>query len=139
LAALFVQSKTILINKDAIEGRPLPKENRRFSLAHEGAHFICSLRVGETPAQPIFFRSRQLKRSEDETLVDYWAGTLLMPKPELTDTIEKLSEQKINNNFEADLSKIGKKLCEYFGVSRQALEIRLRQIGVKSKNTRYGR
>jgi len=39
----------------------------------------------------------------------------------------------------ANLSKIGKDLCKYFGVSRQALEIRLRQIGIQCKNTFYGR
>jgi len=137
LAALFIQSKTILINKDLIGGRSLPEVNQRFSVAHEGAHFICSLQIGEMAEQPIFFRSRQLRRSEEETLVDYWAGALLMPKPQLTDKIEKFSEQKFNNNFVADLSKIGKRLCKYFGVSRQALEIRLKQIGITCKNSLY--
>lgn len=139
LAALFVQSKTILLNQDLIKDRSLPNENQRFSLAHEGAHFICSLRMGETSAKPIFFRSMQLRRSEEETLVDYWAGAVLMPKPELTDKIEKLSGQRIINQFVADLSKVGKDLCKYFGVSRQALEIRLKQIGIRYVNSVYGR
>ena len=138
LAALFVKSETITINTDPIGGRPLPRESQRFSLAHEGAHFIRSIRMGEAPTQPIFFRKKQL-RNVEEAVVDYWAGALLMPKPELTDKIEKFSEQKINLNFVADLSEIGKRLCKYFGASRQALEIRLRQIGIKSKNTLYGR
>ncbi|MBM4274773.1 MAG: ImmA/IrrE family metallo-endopeptidase [Deltaproteobacteria bacterium] len=139
LAALFIQSKTILINEDLVGGRSLPEVNQRFSVAHEGAHFICSLQIGELPEQPIFFRSRQLRRSKEETLVDYWAGALLMPKPQLTDKIEEFSKQKINPDFVANLSKIGKDLCKYFGVSRQALEIRLRQIGIQCKNTFYGR
>ncbi|MFI5330086.1 MAG: ImmA/IrrE family metallo-endopeptidase [Desulfobaccales bacterium] len=139
LAALSIHSKTILINQDLIKDLSLPNENQRFSLAHEGAHFICSLSMGEPPPQTIYFRSRQLRRNKEETRADYWAGALLMPKPQLTDRIEEFSKEKINNSFVADLSRIGIILCKHFGVSRQALEIRLKQIGIKYVNNFYRR
>jgi transcriptional regulator with XRE-family HTH domain len=138
LAALCIHSKTILINQDLIKDLSLPNENQRFSLAHEAAHFICSPPMGETPPQTIYFRSRQLRRNKEETRADYWAGVLLMPKPELTDRLERLTGRKINADFIADLSWIGKDLCKYFGVSRQALEIRLKQIGIRCANSVYG-
>ena len=59
-----------------------------------------------------------------------------MPKPALTSKIERLTGGKIREAV-VDLSIYGKALCEEFGVSRQALEIRLKQIGVKCKKSIY--
>lgn len=136
LAALLVKGKTIFINTDPDEkGVPYPFENQRFSLAHEGCHFIRCIKTREFSNQPIFFRSKDL-HSEEERTANYWAGALLMPKYALTSNVERLGRKKIDE-VTFDLGKDGANLCEKFGVSRQALEIRLKQIGIKCENTIY--
>ena len=59
-----------------------------------------------------------------------------MPKPALTSKIERLTGGKIREAV-IDLSIYGKALCEEFGVSRQALEIRLKRIKMKCKKSIY--
>ncbi len=136
LAALLVREKTIYINKDPDKtGVPFPFENRRFSQAHEGSHFIHCIKERERPTQPIFFRSKA-PLTEEERTVNYWAGAILMPKPALTSKIERLTGEKINKAI-LDLAKHGNVLSGEYGVSRQALEIRLRQLGVQCENAIY--
>lgn len=140
LAALFVKERIISINSDAIDdrGNYPPEVNKRFSMAHEGSHFIRLTMKGGAPVQPIFFRSKDLQKYEkEESLVNYWAGALLMPKPELTDAIRKSKHEKIAKGVIIDLAQTAEDLCQKFGVSRQALEIRLKHIGITCKNSLY--
>jgi Zn-dependent peptidase ImmA (M78 family) len=130
LAALNIGEKKIYINNDLDKnGIPFPGVNERFSLAHEGAHFILCKKNRDFASQPIFFRSKDLYNPE-ERIVNYWAGAFLMPKPALTSKIEPRIKEEV-----LDLSKHATDLCKEFGVSRKALEIRLRQIGIKFKKT----
>ncbi len=139
LAALYVKDKIIIINTDPMNDEsnlPTP-EIQQFSLAHEGAHYIIQLRKeNQFSNQPIFFRSRDLHNKE-ETDANYWSGAFLMPKPHFTERIRKLSGVRDEKNIVINLNKIGNALCKEFGVSRQALEIRLKKIGLKCKNTIY--
>ncbi len=129
LGALIIGEKKIYINEDIDEnGIPFPDVNERFSLAHEGAHFILCKKKRDFSSQPIFFRSKDLHNSEERT-VNYWAGALLMPKPALTSKIEIMSGKRIKEAI-VDLAKDAPILCKYFGVSKHALEIRLRQVGI---------
>jgi Zn-dependent peptidase ImmA (M78 family) len=130
LAALIIKENKIYINEDLDKnGIPFPLINERFSLAHEGAHFILCKENPDFSDQPIFFRSKDLHNPE-ERIVNYWAGAFLMPKPALTSKVEPRIKEEV-----LDLSKHATDLCKEFGVSRKALEIRLTQIGIKFKKT----
>ncbi|MBU4231998.1 MAG: XRE family transcriptional regulator [Desulfobacterales bacterium] len=134
LAALIAGENKIYINEDLDKnGIPFPEVNERFSLAHEGAHFIICKKNQNFSSQPIFFRSKDLHNPEERT-VNYWAGAILMPKPALTSKIESMSRNRIKEVI-VDLAEDAPGLCEEFGVSKLALEIRLRQIGIQFKKT----
>lgn len=100
-----------------------PVTRQRFSLAHEFKHilddrFIDVLYRGIPKAD----RARFV-----EQVCDYFAGCLLMPRPWLKHAWASLRIQRLPD------------LAEHFGVSEQAVEVRLSQVGLGAPRPRCSR
>lgn len=129
--------------EDAMSGMLVVKEGRavigvnqshhpnrqRFSLAHELGHFILHSR--QTPvfvdASTIFFRDELAAEGNDlvEIEANTFAAELLMPE----DTLRRLIRQHPLDAFD---DKAVQRLASLFGVSVQALTIRLAKLGLIS-------
>ena len=146
LGAISVRYKKILVHTGQIyPGGPLvSKEIQRFSVGHEGAHYVLHHFTPEAAAGSqtelfsphIFLRkkmsnficSSKTKYNPIEFQANYYAACLLVPKDKLFELIPCKS---------IDLQKWSDSLCKNFGVSRQCLEYRLNTLGIKCKNRRY--
>lgn len=100
-----------------------PVTRQRFSLAHEFKHilddrFVDVLYRGIPEAE----RGRFV-----EQVCDFFAGCLLMPRPWLKRAWASLRIQRLPD------------LAEHFGVSEQAMEVRLSQIGLCTPRARCSR
>ena len=96
-----------------------PEHRRRFTIAHEIGHVVLGhVRPGEKalrdPHRPWSF----LDEDARERAANYFAAELLMPEKTVLHAIEKLDDPTLAN------------LANLFAVSRSAMEIRLRHLGV---------
>lgn len=93
---------------------------RRFSLAHEIFHVLSH------PYADVIFKagSQPATDLKTELACDYFAGTLLMPRPWL--------KAAYVNGYQ-DLED----LARLFGVSRAAMKVRLDQTGIVADQTTY--
>ena len=96
-----------------------PWTRRRFTLLHEYKHIVDHV------ARDALYRgdTRRTAAEQAELAADYFAGCVLVPRPALkrawTSGLQHVSE-----------------LARAFGVSRQAIEVRLDQTGIREPVTR---
>lgn len=142
---ISVAANTIVLNesiKDTCFGR------YRFTLAHEVAHLILDMvyhlgyRVRYRSSPKMINNSIKYTPFDyEEYIADRLASCILLPYKELRKTfIESFGRSRID--FISPYDNDGKysKLCkiaERFGVSREALAIRLQQIGMLGKYYNY--
>ena len=89
---------------------------QRFSMAHELFHLFYDINLGTTICAQKIGVGQQIEKAADQ-----FASYFLMPPDALTDTIKR-----IKGNAEAKLAvSCVVKLEQYFGVSRQAMLLRL--------------
>lgn len=100
-----------------------------FSLAHEAGHISL---------HRFLLKDKGFKKLDDsnqiERQADIYAKALLMPKESI---FLKLKSLGYDNFQHLDLKVYGESLTDYFGVSFQALEIRLQELGVNILNGYY--
>lgn len=96
-----------------------PWTRRRFTLLHEYKHIVDHM------ARDALYRgdARKTAQEQAELAADYFAGCVLVPRPALkrawTSGLQHASE-----------------LARFFGVSRQAIEVRLDQTGIREPRQR---
>ena len=116
------------------EGRAVSGVNKdhhphrqRFTIAHEIGHYLLHRESGRVfiDAAPVFFRDENAASGRDpqEIAANQFAAELLMPRRELR---ELVSQQPIDVFDEAAV----RQLASQFGVSAQALTIRLTRLGL---------
>jgi Zn-dependent peptidase ImmA (M78 family)/DNA-binding XRE family transcriptional regulator len=94
-----------------------PRDRQRWSLAHEYGHFLMTRYQPEVTILQAYTRSPKAER-----LVDYFAGSFLMPGAGLTRRFNALKREHGNDGITpADLLQ----LSSYYRVSLQALILRL--------------
>lgn len=100
-----------------------PLTRQRFSLAHEAKHVIDDRFLN------VLYRGiPEAERSQFvEQVCDYFAGCLLVPRPWLKRAWASSRIQRLPD------------LAEHFGVSEQAIEVRLAQVGLGAPRTRCSR
>lgn len=147
LGAISVRYKKILVHTGQIyPGGPLvSKEIKRFSVAHEGSHYLLhhfNTEILPGTQMELFSPQLLLRKNKNnfvcgsylkydplEFQANYCGASLLIPKDHLLETISSLKL--------IDLQKWGNSLCNKFGVSRKCLECRLNSLRIKCKNARY--
>lgn len=123
--------------EDAVSGMLLTKNDKRlivvnslhsetrqrFSIAHEIGHYkLHNLPSGVfVDADPIFFRDKSGAGAPKEIEANAFAAELLMPEVAL----RKFISEKSFEVFDEDVSK---QIAEYFGVSIQAITVRLMKL-----------
>jgi Zn-dependent peptidase ImmA (M78 family) len=97
-----------------------PLGRQRFTLAHELKHVIDNpfVKILYPPAGP------QSSRDRAEAVCDYFAGCLLMPRPWV---------KKAWREGPQDIASLALR----FQVSRQAMQVRLQQIGLVEPSRRH--
>jgi len=126
--ASFDPNKKIIRINDSLKGS---KGRVSFTIAHELAHAsMHSFMI------PIYCNTQVDKRSLRiiEKQADKYASILLMPKNLMITTIQSF----VGRGLPIDLDLISPKLIPILQVSRQALEIRLGNLGYQLLNSRYG-
>lgn len=120
--------------KVSIWVNPLDSEPRqRFTLAHELGHFIHDIlvegkvEIKDTPQT--MFRSGQAHPCE--TRANKFAGMLLMPKDLVIQHTNNIISQSANKSV--PLSEAVEKLANIFGVSKPAMLVRLKALGMVSQ------
>jgi len=109
LAFKLPEIKLIVVN------RLLPPERKRFTIAHELAHIVMPHKGGYQLCFPG-------KNPRMEKSADRFAAELLMPET----LIKKLWERyRDNEEYRVDV------MAEKFEVSKSAMAIRIRQLGLK--------
>lgn len=143
----LLDGNTILIEKDLL----LPKARMRcnYTLMHEGCHHIlnrfhpgeCS--GGSSARRVVRYRTAgQNAKSREEWQVNQLTSLILMPKPLLLDNMHFCdidgSIPMLNPIWRAeDYSKFSL-LADLMGVSRQAMSIRMKRLGLIGEDcTRY--
>lgn len=130
------KSKVLAANLDVVR----PDVTKRFTFAHELGHASLHFDHGESRGQLSLFvtepqntnkpiRCRFNERSDSlEIQANLYAGRLLMPVDLIVQSIPSKT---------IDLDNSAKTLQLLFGVSRQALEIRLQDLGYELLNRVY--
>ncbi len=115
------EKKTIIVNSGHNEKR------RKFSVAHEIGHILLhgyeALNIDNTGSL-VMFRNEKSSKGTDwkEREANYFAACLLMPKDKILEVTEKFNKGCISEDQLEELS-------DKFGVSVQAMCIRLTQLG----------
>lgn len=106
-----------------------PETRKRFTGAHEVAHLLLhgDQAVNYNSSTPFVLFRDSNEKSPDwrEREANYFAACLIMPSKELLSKIEKYKNTGISDE---DINII----AEDFGVSSQAMSIRLAQMGILS-------
>jgi len=143
---LSVPRDTILLDETLSERKAYKR--RRFTIAHECAHQILariearetsgSLRESLLPGMT--YSPRELRTSEDwnEWQANTLAAVLLMPRHELITRINVLFDPILMTIIESkNINALGivwlKKMADKFGVSKEAMAIRMEKLGYKIK------
>ena len=132
---LFVlDGKTVLIEKDLVGGR------KNFTIVHEGCHHVLKMLFprdygnATSERRIIRYRESRSKRTQEEWQVDYLTSCILMPRllveqammlAGLEGKIEMLNPVWRYREYEAFCN-----MCLLLGVSKQALALRMRQLGL---------
>ena len=103
-----------------------PAERRRWSLAHEYAHFLTSRYQSE-----ISVLGSYLRVPASERIADTFARCLLMPAPGLRRRFNEISRASGGNVSAADICRV----AHYYFVSVEAMMLRLEELGGLPKGT----
>jgi len=103
-----------------------PAERRRWSLAHEYAHFLTSRYQSE-----ISVLDSYLRVPASERIADTFARCLLMPAPGLRRRFNEISRAGGGNISVMDVCRV----AHYYFVSVEAMMLRLEELGVLPKGT----
>lgn len=105
----------IVVNEDN------PTQRRRFTLAHEYGHYLLHTESNTS----IFHRDEKSSQGTDRVEIDAnaFAAELLMPAEEVGAQAAKIGVDPLADD-------ITRGLADTFGVSFQAMSIRLQQLGV---------
>lgn len=140
-----IKRNQILIDNSFIEPNNIRKlcGKRRFTLAHECAHQILfqlesdegKLACRKQYAERKCYSLRDLKTREDwnEWQANVLGAAILMPQKEIELAVWGFNRGKKLINYDGYMAHMDclsiKMMCDYFGVSKTALVIRLRQLG----------
>jgi len=116
---------------------------RRFTLAHECAHQILfqmetddekeQRRENYSPRRAYSLRDLKTKEDWNEWQANVLGAAILMPKDEMTLAMWQFNKERTIQNFDGLFHGCDRmvltRLCECFGVSTQAVIIRLRDLG----------
>ncbi len=132
---LFVfDGKTVLIEMDLVGGR------KNFTIVHEGCHHVLHMLFPRdygsitNERRIIQYRESNCTKSREEWQVDYLTSRILMPRPlveqamtlaGLEGKIEMLNPVWRYREYEAFCN-----MCLLLGVSKQALALRMKQLGL---------
>ena len=118
-----------------------------FTIAHEtGHHILCKLYPKEygplcNRTSHIMYRRERKAHSWIEWQADSLASSLLMPQNLITECLPRFSLEKriemLNSVFRPKEYQSFCDLAEYLGVSKQALAIRLKQLGILDRRKDY--
>ena len=132
---LFVlDGKTVLIEKDLEGGR------KNFTTVHEGCHHVLKMLFphdyGDSPSERrvIRYRESRSRRTREEWQVDYLTSSILMPR----DLVEQSMAITGLKGRIAMLNSVWRRweyeafcnMCLILGVSKQALALRMKQLGL---------
>jgi len=125
---LAIQEDTVVIGYNKAHGN----ERRRFTIAHEVAHFTLHAKKDaplfidkdKKPEQRIMFRDAASSTGEfiQEREANAFAAALLMPK--------KMVEKEFSSCAENDIREVIGELAKKFEVSPQAMSIRLANLEI---------
>jgi Zn-dependent peptidase ImmA (M78 family) len=112
----------------------LCKTDRRmaFTMAHEAGHISLHSFVFLSRKTPVSLKGESLI----ERQADLYAASLLAPKEEIIRLLTRIGKG-INNMPPVDLTADEHYFMDSFGLSRQALEIRLKRLQIPTINGRY--
>ena len=146
------EEKTYIIKDgDILVDSALQREKKigrcNFTIAHETGHHILNRmfhqeynRLG-TRRSHIKFRKETEARSRSEWQADALASALLMPKVLIQETLVSfgLGEriEMLNRLYRPKIYQQFSEMSEYLGVSKQALSIRLSQLGYLDRQKNY--
>lgn len=103
-----------------------PATRRRFTIAHELAHFI--LHKGEN----VLYAHRDMSDNSDsdtsiEKEANYFAANVLMPEKLVKDRVQEIRQDSVGSTPSFVLTKL---IADDFYVSESAAEVRLKQLGI---------
>lgn len=110
---------------------------RRFTAAHELGHLIHDIlpKLKSDPDLDGFTDShaRSIRRDPTERRADEFAAKLLMPGPDVLEQAKAyIAIQKQSDpDKKVERENLVLNLAEFFGVSRQAMDIRLKNLGIR--------
>lgn len=107
------------------------KSRRRFTLAHEFAHFILHSNEGEREfidMSDTMYRSDAMNDYEIEA--NHFAACILMPDTSLLEDAEKLISYFRENPMEFTEDEFVRRLALAFNVSMQSMRFRLTNMGI---------
>jgi Zn-dependent peptidase ImmA (M78 family) len=106
----------------------LPVERQRFIMAHEIGHHLFSRKIPGSIT--VEFRNGIINKHL-ERACDRFAVCVLMPAEEVRKVAEELHHSARNNKM--------RNMADRFGVSAQAMTLRLRELGLDYQTQRYMR
>ena len=142
-----LDGKTVLIESDLNDD--YHKGRKNFTIMHEGAHHILRITYPDdyaTSSPTVHYHKDNLNNTNKITDWEEWqadalASALLMPKEVVRDGMLLVDlPDKIPLLSKACPGGVYKKFCtlaEFIGVSKKALAIRLRQLGIVVKEFIY--
>lgn len=128
VSGLLIKRKLDGDTADIFVNRGDPPRRRRFTVAHEIAHFVLSHEFDSTGVHvdrgihAIPRRSKLAKVEPKEVEANQFAATLLMPEQLVHDAVDELGLPL----FDYDITT----LADNFDVSEQAMTIRLGTLGI---------
>lgn len=136
---LLDHQKRLIVLEEAVR----EQARERFTLAHEAGHWKLHLRKRPAPNQLSLFqdvRERFFCRGEAEEVwmfreANHFAACILMPRASLVPLAKALLAEGAVDALldERNMVKALNHLAEVFDVSKQAMEIRLRELGLISQ------
>jgi Zn-dependent peptidase ImmA (M78 family) len=109
-----------------------------FTIAHEAGHISLHDFASNADDSVCFGYSNTSGENRErikEHQAERYASDLLMPRDTLYPRVQEILSRTKTTSL--DLSQHGRELCKYFNVSLQALEIRLDQLGIATRNAYY--
>lgn len=114
-----------------------PETRKRFTIAHEIGHLICHYDrdVFVDKTQRVNFRNARsgLAIDQQEIEANAFAASLLMPK----NLIEQEASSLISGGMVTQVDELIEKLADTFQVSSQAMEYRLKNLGIIDADFEY--
>jgi hypothetical protein len=116
-----VTAGTMIIESTLLD-RPQSYGRYRFTLAHELAHWILHKKIfTDTTAVAAYHKSDEREKNAIEWQANYLAAAILMPAALV---------KRAFNNARGEKGDIVKKLAKTFEVSKQAMQIRIKELGL---------